>query len=205
MNDVRQLLETKVNIETAMQRADPLMRLVMQRRLDVVCAEIKEALEEWHKGKRGAGTNKERHYGYDDAISVVGDGDCKLAYFSRPQNSQEEEWFAYGSDEDADAIANLAVNMRDELRNCIVEMDKLKAINRGMLEEIGAESPDAELKNRIAELEREVQDYKEENVKLLQQCLSLYRAVKKANVELDKIEESCDNNVWFQKIKERTY
>lgn len=26
---------------------------------------------------------------------------------------------------------------------------------------------------RIAELEREVQDYKEENVKLLQQCLSL--------------------------------
>lgn len=186
MNDVRQLLETKVNIETAMQRADPLMRLVKQRQLDVVCAEIKEALEEWHKGKRGAGTNKERHYGYDDAISVVGDGDCKLAYFSRPQNSQEEEWFAYGSDEDADAIANLAVNMRDELRNCI-------------------ESPDAELKNRIAELEREVQDYKEENVKLLQQCLSLYRAVKKANVELDKIEESCDNNVWFQKIKERTY
>ena len=61
------------------------------------------------------------------------------------------------------------------------------------------------LKNRIAELEREVQDYKEENVKLLQQCLSLCRAVKKANVELDKIEESCDNNVWFQKIKERTY
>jgi uncharacterized protein YfbU (UPF0304 family) len=61
------------------------------------------------------------------------------------------------------------------------------------------------LKNRIAELEREVQDYKEENVKLLQQCLSLYRAVRKANCELDKIEESCDNNVWFQKIKERTY
>jgi len=73
------------------------------------------------------------------------------------------------------------------------------------LKEIEAESPDAELKNRIAELEREVQDYKAENVKLLQQCLSLYRAVKKANCELDKIEKSCDNNVWFQKIKERTY
>lgn len=61
------------------------------------------------------------------------------------------------------------------------------------------------LKNRIAELERQVQEYKEENVKLLQQCLSLYRAVKKANVELDKIEESCDNNVWFSRLKERTY
>jgi dUTPase len=59
MNDVRQLLKNKEYIETAMQRADPLMRLVMQRQLDVVCAEIKEALEEWHKGKRGAGTNKE--------------------------------------------------------------------------------------------------------------------------------------------------
>jgi len=73
------------------------------------------------------------------------------------------------------------------------------------LKEIGADRPNTDLKNRIAELEREVQDYKEENVRLLQQCLSLYRAVKKANLELDKIEESCDNNVWFQKIKERTY
>jgi len=130
MNDVRRLLKSKEYIEKMMQRADPLMRLVMQRRLDVVCGEIEEARKEWHKGERGAGMNKERHYsaehGYDDAISVVGDGDCKLASFSRPQNSQEEEWFAYGSDEDADAIANLAVNMRDELRNCIVEMDKLK-------------------------------------------------------------------------------
>ncbi len=61
------------------------------------------------------------------------------------------------------------------------------------------------LKNRIAELEHEVQEYKEENVKLLQTLLALHRAVKRANVELDKIEESCDNNVWFQKIKERTY
>jgi len=73
------------------------------------------------------------------------------------------------------------------------------------LKEIGAESPDAELKKRIAELGREVQEYKEENVKLLQTLLALHRAVKRANVELDKIEESCDNNVWFQKIKERTY
>ena len=61
------------------------------------------------------------------------------------------------------------------------------------------------LKKRIAELEREVQEYKEENVKLLQTLLALHRAVKRANVEMDKIEESCDNNVWFQKIKERTY
>ena len=73
------------------------------------------------------------------------------------------------------------------------------------LKEIGAESTDAELKNRITKLEREMQEYKEENVKLLQQCLALYRAVKKANVELDKIEESCDNNFWFSKLKERIY
>jgi uncharacterized protein YfbU (UPF0304 family) len=124
MNDVRQLLKTKVNIETAMQRADPLMRLVMQRQLDVVCGEIEKAREEWHKSMEHVSDLLEENYA---------------------------------------------------------------------------------LKNRIAELEREVQDYKEENVKLLQQCLSLYRAVKKANVELDKLEESCDNNVWFQKIKERTY
>jgi uncharacterized protein YfbU (UPF0304 family) len=63
----------------------------------------------------------------------------------------------------------------------------------------------AALEIRIAELERQVQDYKEENVKLLQQCLALYRAVKKANCELDKIEETCDNNVWFSRLKERTY
>ena len=84
--------------------------------------------------------SEERHYsaehGYDDAISVVGDGDCKLASFSRPQNSQEEEWFAYGSDEDEDAIANLAVYMRDELRNCIVERDRVKAINKELLDQL---------------------------------------------------------------------
>lgn len=140
MNDVRQLLKTKANIEMAMQRADPLMRLVKQRELDVVCGEIEKAREEWNKGERGAG-------------------------MSEQIDKSTQEW----------------------------------------LKEIGAESPDAELKNRIAELEREVQDYKEENVKLLQQCLSLYRAVKKANCELDKIEESCDNNVWFSHLKERTY
>ena len=127
-HDVRQLLKTKANIETAMQRADPLMRLVMQRQLDVVCAEIEEARKDIGK----LHLQKER----TDLLEV-------------------EENYA--------------------------------------------------LKNRIAELEREVQDYKEDNVKLLQQCLSLYRAVKKANVELDKIEESCDNNVWFSHLKERTY
>ena len=61
------------------------------------------------------------------------------------------------------------------------------------------------LKPRMAELEREVQGYKEENVKLLQTLLALHRAVKRANVELDKIEEKCDNNIWFSRLKERTY
>ena len=63
----------------------------------------------------------------------------------------------------------------------------------------------AALETRIAALEREVQDYKEENVRLLQQCLSLYRAVKKANCNLDEIEEKCEANVWFSRLKERTY
>ncbi len=61
------------------------------------------------------------------------------------------------------------------------------------------------LKQRVSELEHQVQEYKEENVKLLQTLLSLYRAVKKANCNLDAIEEKCDNNVWFQRLKERMY
>ena len=83
--------------------------------------------------------------------------------------------------------------------------EQIDKTTQDWLKEIGAESPDAALKNRIAELEREVQEYKEENVKLLQTLLALHRAVKRANVELDKIEESCDNNVWFSRLKERTY
>ncbi len=63
----------------------------------------------------------------------------------------------------------------------------------------------AALEIRISKLEREVQEYKEENVKLLQTLLALHRAVKKANCNLDAIEESCDNNVWFSRLKERTY
>lgn len=67
---------------------------------------------------------------------------------------------------------------------------------------------DAEIKRLETELDMVQtawQELKEENVKLLQTLLSLYRAVKKANCNLDAIEEKCDNNVWFQKIKERTY
>ena len=73
------------------------------------------------------------------------------------------------------------------------------------LEENGEESPDTELKNRITKLERQLQDYKEENVKLLQTLLALHRAVKAANCNLYEIGESCDNNVWFARLKERTY
>ena len=83
--------------------------------------------------------------------------------------------------------------------------EQIDKSNRDWLKEIGAESPDAELKKRITELGREVQEYKEENVRLLQQCLALYRAVKKANVELDEIEEKCEADVWFSRLKERTY
>ncbi len=68
-----------------------------------------------------------------------------------------------------------------------------------------AESPYAELKKRIYELERQVQDYKEENVKLLQQCLALYRALMKQRDEAEKVMQTCAHNVWFCQIKERTY
>ena len=67
---------------------------------------------------------------------------------------------------------------------------------------------DAEIKRLETELDMVQtawQELKEENVKLLQTLLALHRAVKRANVELDKIEESCDNNVWFSRLKERTY
>ena len=83
--------------------------------------------------------------------------------------------------------------------------EQIDKSNRDWLEEIVAESSDAKLKSRIAQLEREMQEYKEENVKLLQQCLALYRTVKKANCNLDAIEETCDNTVWFSRLKERTY
>ena len=49
MNDVRRLLKNKEYIETAMQRADPLMRVVMHRRLGVVCEELKEIRDELNK------------------------------------------------------------------------------------------------------------------------------------------------------------
>ena len=62
-----------------------------------------------------------------------------------------------------------------------------------------------QLRPRVEELERQLQEYKEENVRLLQQCLFLYRAVKKANCNLDEIEEKCEANVWFSRLKERTY
>lgn len=58
MNDVRRLLKTKANIETAMQRSDPLMRLVWQRQLDVVCGEIEKAREEWNKLFEQQGINQ---------------------------------------------------------------------------------------------------------------------------------------------------
>lgn len=50
MKDIKKLLAIKAELETAMQGGiDPLMRVVMQRRLDVVCEEIEEARAEWDK------------------------------------------------------------------------------------------------------------------------------------------------------------
>ena len=80
-----------------------------------------------------------------------------------------------------------------------------KSTQEWLKEIMVAESPYAELKKRITELERQVQDYKEENVKLLQQCLALYRALMKQRDEAEKVMQTCAHNVWFCQIKERTY
>ncbi len=62
-----------------------------------------------------------------------------------------------------------------------------------------------ELRYGCCKLERQAQDYKEENVKLLRQCLKLYRALMKQRDEAEKVMETCAHNVWFCQIKERTY
>ncbi len=59
--------------------------------------------------------------------------------------------------------------------------------------------------NRADEIQKEAQQLKEENIKLLKTLLALYRAVKRVNGNLDEIEGECDNDAWFQKLKERTY
>ncbi len=85
----------------------------------------------------------------------------------------------------------------------VVELEEL--LQRSMQNNDELRNDNYQLRALVEDLERQVQDYKEENVKLLQTLLALHRAVKRANVELDKIEESCDNNVWFSQLKERTY
>jgi len=50
MKDIKKLLAIKAELETAMQRdIDPLMRVVIQRRLDKVCEEIEKAYAGWDK------------------------------------------------------------------------------------------------------------------------------------------------------------
>ena len=119
MIDVRRLLAIKAELETAMQGGiDPLMRVVMQRRLDVVCEEIEKAYAEWDK------------------------------LFEQQ------------------------------------ELDQLRA--------------------RVKEMERQLQEYKEDNVKLLRQCLKLYRALMTQRDEAEKVMETCAHNVWFSRLKERS-
>ena len=50
MKDIKKLLAIKAELETAMQRdIDPLIRVVMQRRLDKVCEEIEKEYAGWDK------------------------------------------------------------------------------------------------------------------------------------------------------------
>lgn len=80
--------------------------------------------------------------------------------------------------------------------------------NEEFLKILGQPQPDcdvAALKARIAALEKENQELREETVRIYETLYALYRAVKQANMKLDAIEEKCDNTEWFRKIKERTY
>ena len=88
------------------------------------------------------------------------------------------------------------VNENEELKQRVLDL----AINLHQFR-------DDDLKKfyEIQSLQKEVQDYKEENVKLLRQCLKLYRALMKQRDEAEKVMETCAHNVWFSRLKERTY
>lgn len=212
MNDVRRLLAIKANIETAMQRdLAPHIRVFAQQQLDEVCKAIEEAWKDLSKlfepqeldqlrarVKELEASNAELLAALEDCCVIAKPENpaCCCPVYRRGNEG--------GCVENKDGECHIwkAIQKKGGGAGMSEQIDKS---TQEWLKEIGAESPDAELKSRIAELEREVQEYKEENVKLLQTMLALYRAVKRANVELDKIEESCDNNVWFSRLKERTY
>lgn len=55
------------------------------------------------------------------------------------------------------------------------------------------------------ELYKEINQLRDENIRLLKTALELYRALRKAKKVLDEIEEKYRNNGWFEKLKEMEY
>lgn len=55
------------------------------------------------------------------------------------------------------------------------------------------------------ELYKEINQLRDENIRLLKTALELSRALRKAKKVLDEIEEKYRNNGWFEKLKEMEY
>jgi|LSQX01.2.fsa_nt_gb hypothetical protein len=55
------------------------------------------------------------------------------------------------------------------------------------------------------ELYKEINQLRDENIRLLKTALELNRALRKAKKVLDEIEEKYRNNGWFEKLKEMEY
>ena len=55
------------------------------------------------------------------------------------------------------------------------------------------------------ELYKEINQLRDENIRLLKTVLELNRALRKAKKVLDEIEEKYRNNGWFEKLKEMEY
>ena len=55
------------------------------------------------------------------------------------------------------------------------------------------------------ELYKEINQLRDENIRLLKTALELTRALRKAKKVLDEIEEKYRNNGWFEKLKEMEY
>ena len=86
-----------------------------------------------------------------------------------------------------------------EIKSLKTELNLFQAAGEALREECYT------LEQKITELERQVQEYKDENVKLLEHNLMLYRALMKQRDEAEKTLQKCANNVWFMHLKERTY
>ena len=121
----------------------------------------------------------------------------------------EAEHSPLGRDEYINTLLGCLLKENIELRKecCAMKdspgMDFLASENKGFEESY--QSATKQINSSREQYRSENQALKEETVRIYQQMMSLYRAVKAANCNLDAIEEKCEANVWFSRLKERTY